>query len=105
MDAQQTEELSRCISSIDEHAQDGLGRIEALAMLAHLAMQAPGAHRSLEPFAKVFEIVAEIAEMTREDITMEVEKAGADFYVDTAQDARQVAMRQWREMSAVSGGA
>lgn len=103
MDAHEKETLSRCISSIDGHSQDGLSRIEALATLAQLAMQAPGAHRSLEPFAKVFEMVAEIAEMTREDITLEVEKAGAEFYVDSAQDARHVAMRQWREMSAIAG--
>jgi hypothetical protein len=105
MDTPEKETLSRCISSIDGHAQDGLGRIEALATLALLAMQAPAAHRSLEPFARVLEVIAGISEMTRDEITLEVEKAGADFYVDSAQDARQVATRQWREMSAIAGWA
>jgi hypothetical protein len=100
-------ELGEFIQSMDCYSQNGLDRIEALARLAQLAMQAPEAYQclSLEAFAHVFAVIEEIAGRTMDDINSTAEQAGNFHYRDSAAGARQDARHRWRLMTAETGRA
>lgn len=101
MTAARIKELGEHIQSIDCYSQNGLDRIEALARLAQLAMQAPEAYQclSLEGFAHVFSLIEEIAERTMNDINSAAEQAGNFHYRDPAASARQDARHRWHHQA------
>lgn len=100
-------ELGERIQSMDCFSQNGLDRIEALARLAQLAMQAPEAYQSLslEAFAHVFAVIEEIAGRTMDDINSAAEQAGNFQYRDPDAGARQDARHRWRLMATEAGRA
>lgn len=84
-------EMGEHIRSMDCRSQLGFDRIQALASVSQLAMQAPEAHRGLEVFAQVFSVIEDLAYEAMNDINSEAEQAGRFHFDDGVKRARHQA--------------
>ena len=99
----QIDGLKESIQLVDNFSQDGFSRIDAIAMLALLAMETPEGHRDIEVYAKAFEAIRAITCDMKNLINLEAEKTG-DHYRDEAWPRRSAARRAFRSAQERHGG-
>lgn len=91
------------IRTMDGLAQDGFGRIAAMARVALLAFESEVKSQNLDAFAGVFEAIRVIAEDVENCINVEAEQVGCN-YVDPVHARRGDAVRRAAVAAATSSG-
>lgn len=82
--------LRDTVKAMDRLSQRGLNQIEAIARIAIQSLETPDGQRNTEALSHVLHLIADIAFLTGDSVSLEADEVGCR-YVDDAHTRRQVA--------------